>query len=242
MNSGCPRVCCEQRPAEFGAEPIRLGVHQAVHESLVALFGKCDGRFTEPPHQFVYRRFERMAVARLDVYEIRGAIDPDHEHAMAGHLAGQLEEQADRRRVGPLQVVEDEQDRVLAGDRLEKIDGLADEIVAGDRCRRSRAVSARDELLEAGQPPAIATAGGRGDASASQQAGDRNQRAEDIRRDVGEDLDQSRNQSPEPFGLFDVENSGSKRGLDVAGDERQHLPEGGIGIVAPAASALCRGR
>ena len=121
--------------AESVAQAVEFSVEVGVDEFSPALLSRLvevNFDIAQVALQFGHDRSQRVGLAVTALSEVVGAVHPDHQDAAALEPPPQSEQQAQRRRVRPLQVIQNEHERGLLAQSSEHVDVLLEDLALFD--------------------------------------------------------------------------------------------------------------
>src|SRR5690606_27677060 len=116
-----------ERLPEVFSQKVGLLVEEGVYESAATSFPglvEVDDDVAEVALHLAEHRLERVPLAVAPHGDVVGSVVPHHHYRQLLDAARQSEQQAERSGVGPLQVVDDEQQRRNLAQTLEDVDVL----------------------------------------------------------------------------------------------------------------------
>ncbi len=141
-----------KRFAEGTAKPVGLGVDEVIHESTGFRFADLDLDLSEIAFEFVKDRLEGMTLLSSAESDLRRPKSSEDQDPVPRNPAAQMKEQAGRAGINPLEVVQDQEQRLFLGQILKHPGVLFQEIALLEHQIRRERGFALHELLQAGQP------------------------------------------------------------------------------------------
>ena len=127
MNRAWPPVCRYSASRNARSQAVRLAIHQRFHKGSSLGLGQVDLVLLPQRPELQQHRLQGMGLAFSSRRHLLRPIGAHEEHPLPGEPSPQVKEQADGGRIGPVQVVEDQEQGAMPGHGLQHTGGLVEE-------------------------------------------------------------------------------------------------------------------
>ncbi len=117
-----------ERLAKGRSQAVGLRVYQRVHKASALGLGQVHQAFPKGAAELVDHRLQGMLLPSPAQGHLLGPIGPQDEDAAPRQPAPQVEEQADRAGIGPLQIIQNQEQGMLPRQRLQHVGDLLKEV------------------------------------------------------------------------------------------------------------------
>ena len=117
-----------ERIAKGTIQPVGFAIDERVHKAAAVGLVEPHVDLAKGALQFVDQRVQRMSFAAATQGDFGRTVDADQQDALPLEMTTQMEEQADRTGIHPLQIVDDQQQRLATGQALQNTCVLGEEV------------------------------------------------------------------------------------------------------------------